>query len=220
MIIVLLGPPGAGKGTQAKQIQDRYRVAHISTGDLFRAAQKDNSELGRSVKQYLESGQLVPDEVTTAMVAKRVEQPDCMNGFMLDGFPRTLPQAAALDKMLIGIGRKLDAVAYFDVTEATAVERLGGRVSCAKCGAGYHEKFMAPRVAGKCDKCGGELRKRADDSAETIRERLAVYERQTSALIDEYDRRGLLCRVDANRTPEDVTTAVLGALDKIALEAR
>ncbi len=214
MIIVLLGPPGAGKGTQAKQIQARYNVAHISTGDLFRAALGENSDLGRKVKSYLESGQLVPDDVTCAMVAQRVAKPDCARGFMLDGFPRTLVQAGALDKLLASLKLKLDAVLYFDVTEATAIERLGGRLTC-KCGAGYHIKYMPPKKASTCDKCGAKLVQRADDMPDTIRERLRVYEKQTAALIEEYKRRKLLRRIDANVAPEAVTAGVVVELDKL-----
>ncbi len=214
MIIVLLGPPGAGKGTQAKEIQARYGVAHVSTGDLFRAALKEDSDLGRTVKGYLESGGLVPDDVTCAMVAQRIGRSDCAKGFMLDGFPRTVGQAQALDVLLGSRGLRLDAVAYFDVTEATAVERLGGRLTC-RCGAGYHAKYMPPKEAGKCDRCGAALTQRTDDLPETIRKRLRVYEEQTAALIEEYGRRGLLRRVDANAAPEAVTAAVFAALDSL-----
>lgn len=214
MIIVLLGPPGAGKGTQAKQIQARYNIAHVSTGDLFRAAVGQDSDLGRKVKGFLTSGQLVPDDVTCAMVAQRVSSPDCAKGFMLDGFPRSTGQAAALDKMLASLKLKLDAVVYFDVTEATAVERLGGRLTC-KCGAGYHVKYMPPKKASVCDKCGAALVQRADDMPETIRERLRVYDKQTASLIEEYKRRKLLRRVDANIAPDAVTVAVTAELDKL-----
>ena len=148
MIIVLLGPPGAGKGTQAKRIQEGYHLVHISTGDLFREALEEDGELGRSVKEYLDSGRLVPDELTSAVVAKRIERPDCADGVMLDGYPRTPLQASALDEMLAKRGTELDLVLYFDVTERTAVERLGGRLICRECGFGYHVKHMPPRESG------------------------------------------------------------------------
>ena len=218
MILVLLGPPGAGKGTQAKKIETKYGTPHISTGDLFRAALKDDRELGRSVKDYLESGQLVPDEVTTAVLAKRLAQPDCAGGAMLDGFPRTLGQVEALDRLLADQSRNLDAVFYFDVTDETAVERLSGRRMCKKCGANYHLKFMPPRDPEKCEKCGGDLYRRTDDRPETIRERLKVYANQTAALVEEYERRGILKRIDANGAPEGIAEAVNDVLCPIAVE--
>lgn len=220
MNLVLLGPPGAGKGTQAKKIQERYGLPHVSTGDLFRAALANKTALGLQVKKYLDSGQLVPDELTTAMVAERVAQPDCARGVMLDGYPRTVGQGQALDALLAKDVRKLDGVLYFDVTEQTAVERLSGRRMCKGCGAGYHEKYMPPAKAGVCDKCNGALYQRADDKAETIRERLKVYERQTEALVGEYRGRRLLISVDANRSPEEVTAAVLTALEKLSGSGR
>lgn len=216
MILVLLGPPGAGKGTQANRITADYGTPHISTGDLFRDALKENSELGQSVKGYLESGQLVPDEVTTAVLAKRMAHPDCAKGATLDGFPRTLGQAHALDRLLAEQDRNLDAVLYFDVTDETAVERLGGRRMCRQCGANYHLKFMPPRDPETCDQCGGELYQRADDCRETIRRRLKVYAEQTEALVGEYQRRGLLKRIDANGAPNDVAAAVAETLRSIA----
>lgn len=216
MIIVLLGPPGAGKGTQAARIGERYGVAHVSTGDLFRAALEDESELGRSVKEYLDSGRLVPDEVTSAMVARRINDGDCAAGFMLDGYPRTPVQAEDLGGMLSARGRRLDVVLLFDVSEATAVERLGGRRMCGGCGAGYHVKFMPPRVADVCDVCGAALRRRADDRPETIRDRLKVYAAQTRALVAVYAAQGLLRRVDANDSPESVAAAVYAVLADVA----
>lgn len=216
MIIVLLGPPGAGKGTQAEQIKKRYGIAHVSTGDMFRAATKQESELGKTVRGYLESGKLVPDEVTSRVVADRLSKPDCAEGVMLDGYPRTVGQAVALDEILKAKGATLDAVVYFDVTEETAVERLSGRLTCPTCGAGFHRKYMPPKKADICDKCGATLIQRADDKEETIRGRLKVYTSQTEALVSEYDRRGLLRRIDANVAPETVTKAVFKVLDAVS----
>jgi len=218
--LVLLGPPGAGKGTQAKKIQERYGLTHVSTGDLFRAALANQTALGRQVKKYLDSGQLVPDELTTAMVAERIAQPDCAGGVMFDGYPRTVGQAKALDGLLLKAGKKLDGVMYFDVTEETAIERLSGRRICKGCSAGYHVKYMPPAKPGVCDRCAGELYQRSDDKAETIRERLSVYGRQTEALIGEYRARRLLITVDANRAPDEVTAAVLKALEKLSGSGR
>ena len=216
MIIVLLGPPGAGKGTQARKMQARYNLAHISTGDLFREAMAEESELGHLVKNYLDSGQLVPDEVTSDMVAERIRRPDCRNGVMLDGYPRTLNQVNALDAMLDERDLSLDVVLYFDVSEETAVERLSGRLLCRECGSGYHVKHMPPANPEQCDQCGGKLYQRADDRPETIRHRLKVYADETHMLIEEYDRRGILRRIDANSGPDEVAAAAAAVLDLLA----
>lgn len=213
--MILLGPPGAGKGTQAARIRSRYALPHISTGDLFRAATAEHSELGHRVKGCLDAGQLVPDKVTSEMVAQRIEQPDCRGGFMLDGFPRTMGQVSALDEILAERNLKLDVVLFFGVTDDTAVERLSGRLLCERCGAGFHKKHMPPKQEGVCDKCGGPLVQRADDMPETIKERLRVYDAQTSALVREYDCRGLLRRVDANETPRAVAAAVVDVLESV-----
>ena len=187
---------------------------------MFRAAMAQDGDLGRSVKKVLESGQLVSDEVTSAVVAQRIEQPDCRSGFMLDGYPRTPGQASALDEILRKRGLELDAVLYFDVSDETAIDRLGGRLTCEKCGANYHVRNMPPREKGRCDRCGGALRQRADDSPETMRERLAVYARQTSALVEEYARRGLLQRIDANRDVEEVDASVTPILEELSAGSR
>jgi len=214
-MIVLLGPPGAGKGTQAERIQARFKVPHISTGDLFRAALKEETELGRTAKRYLDAGRLVPDEVTIAMLSGRIDKADCNDGAMLDGFPRTFGQVAALDDLLQKRNKQLDAVLYFDVTGDTVVERLSGRRMCKGCGAGYHIKYMPPSTPDRCDRCGEELYRRADDMPETIRERLKVYAEETRALVEEYDHRGLLKRIDANGAPGEVESAVMTILTSL-----
>jgi adenylate kinase len=193
MNVILLGPPGSGKGTQAKRIEQAHGIPQLSTGDMLRAATASGSELGLCVKSVMDSGQLVPDGIIVDMIADRIGQPDCRNGFILDGFPRTLPQAQALDEMLAQHGLGLDHVIQFEVDEAALVARLAGRFNCQHCGASYHERDTRPKVEGVCDVCGAcEFVCRADDRPETIKERLEVYHRQTAPILPYYRARGTL----------------------------
>ncbi len=194
MNVILLGPPGSGKGTQAKRIEQNHRsITQLGTGDMLRAATLSGNDLGFRVKSIMESGQLVPDDIIIDMIADRIGQPDCRNGFILDGFPRTLAQAQALDEMLAQHGRQLDHVIEFDVDENALVDRLAGRVTCQQCGASYHERANRPKVDGVCDACGGcEFICRADDRPETVRARLDVYHRQTAPILPYYRERGIL----------------------------
>ncbi len=217
--MILLGAPGSGKGTQAETITARYDIPHISTGDLFRAALEEESQLGRAVREYIESGRLVPDHVTSELVGARIARSDCRNGFTLDGFPRTHGQVVALDNLLQEFDLRLDAVLYFDLSEETAVERLAGRRICGDCGANYHVRNIPSREPGRCDACGGRLVQRSDDKPETARKRLEVYAQQTQALVTKYERRGLLRRIDADRGPEEVATAVLRVLDELSVRS-
>jgi adenylate kinase len=186
MNIILLGPPGAGKGTQAKMLIDKYQIPQISTGDILRAAVKEGTSLGKEAKSYMDKGELVPDSVVIGIVEERIQEPDCAKGYMLDGFPRTVPQAEALDGMLSNLNAEIDHVVSIEVANEELVKRLTGRRTCRECGAGYHVMFDPPKVEGVCDKCGGELYQRDDDNEETVRSRLNVYESQTLPLIDYY----------------------------------
>jgi adenylate kinase len=210
--LVFLGPPGAGKGTQAKVVGQECAAAHISTGDILRDNVARQTALGGKAKGYMDSGALVPDQLVVEMVSDRLSRGDCAGGFVLDGFPRTIAQAEALEKELSAKGRKLDRVVYFRVDDEQVVKRLSGRRMCRGCGANYHVEYMPSVVVGRCDKCGGELYQRDDDRAETIRQRLQVYYGQTADLIRYYRDRKLLAEVDASLSPADVTDAVRAAL--------
>ncbi|MDA1324130.1 MAG: adenylate kinase [Proteobacteria bacterium] len=209
MKLILLGPPGAGKGTQAQELERRHHLIQLSTGDMLRATIASGSELGKEVKGIVESGALVPDEIMIRMISERIAQPDCNNGFILDGFPRTTAQAEALDKMLSEKGLKLDHVIEMSVDADVLAHRIGGRYSCAKCGAGYHDEFQKPGVDGLCDHCGSqEFSRRADDKPETVKARLEAYEKQTAPLLPYYRERGQLRSVDAMASIEDVTQEI------------
>ncbi len=196
--LVLLGPPGAGKGTQARMLQDAFGLVQLSTGDLLRAAVTAGTEAGRQAKAVMEAGDLVSDEIVIAILRDRLSEPDCANGVILDGFPRTTVQAEALDGLMADLGAGIRAAISLEVDDAAMVTRISGRFTCAGCGEGYHDTFKAPAVEGVCDKCGGtEMTRRADDNAETVESRLRAYHAQTAPLIDYYDARGVLVRVDA-----------------------
>ena len=196
MNIILLGPPGAGKGTQAKMLVEECRIPQISTGDILRAAVKEGSPLGKEAKACMDKGELVPDSVVIGLVEERIQQPDCAKGYMLDGFPRTVPQAEALDGMLKNLSSQIDHVVSIEVANEELVGRLTGRRTCRDCGAGFHVMFDPPEKEGVCDKCGGELYQRDDDNVETVTSRLEVYESQTKPLIDYYTAQGKIRPID------------------------
>lgn len=213
MKIILMGPPGAGKGTQAEKLVELYQIPHISTGDMFRKAQKDGTELGLKAKSYMDQGQLVPDEVTVGIVKERLSEADCKEGFLLDGFPRTVQQADALDTILAELNMALDCVVNIEVDKAFLVDRLTGRRVCRACGATYHIANKAPKVEGVCDKCGGELYQRGDDTIETVSNRLDVYAAQTAPLIDYYKSKGIMSSIDGSKSMEEVLADIRSALE-------
>ena len=214
--VVLLGPPGAGKGTQAKLLQDLYGAVQISTGDILRKAVADQTPLGQQAEGFIKSGALVPDSVIVNLVGERLKEPDCAKGFLLDGFPRTIPQAESLDEMLRQAGQNLNCVLSVQVPEAVIVERLAGRRTCRQCGAMCHVVFNPPKVAGVCDRCGGELYQRDDDKEQTIANRLEVYEKQTAPLVDYYRERGLLRSIDGVGEIDEIRARVIEALGDLA----
>ena len=217
MRLVLLGPPGAGKGTQAARLKERYGLAHLSTGDMLREAVAAGTEVGKEAEGIMAKGQLVPDELINRVVAERIVKPDCAEGFILDGFPRTIAQAEALDALLAERSLKLDAVLELEVDDEALVDRIAGRYACAKCGALYHDSAKPPAVPGKCDACGGtEFVRRADDKPETVRARLRAYHDQTAPLLPYYRDKGLLVTVDGMADIDDVSEEIARRLEGAA----
>ena len=216
MNIILLGPPGAGKGTQAQRLEDSRGLVQLSTGDMLRAAVASGSILGQEAKKVMEAGQLMPDDLMVAMISERIAQPDCKNGFILDGFPRTTPQAEALDAMLAEKGIALNGVIEMQVDEEALVARIVGRYSCANCGAGYHDSFQKPKTEGVCDKCGHrEFKRRKDDNEETVRARLEAYHAQTAPILPYYREKGILKTVDGMAPIDSVTSQIQAVLDDL-----
>lgn len=208
----MLGAPGAGKGTQAKMIADKYGVPHVSTGDIFRANIKEGTKLGKEAKTYMDKGLLVPDELTVKILLDRVAKDDCKNGYVLDGFPRTIPQAEVLDKALAELGDAIDYAIDVDVPDENIVNRMSGRRACLACGATYHMEHIPPKQEGICDRCGKELVLRDDDKPETVKKRLGVYHEQTQPLIDFYTEKGILKTVDGTVDMKDVFAAITAIL--------
>ena len=213
MKIIMLGAPGAGKGTQAKMIAEKFSIPHISTGDIFRANIKNGTELGKKAKEYMDKGQLVPDELTVEILLDRVANEDCKNGYVLDGFPRTIPQADVLDKELTKLGDKVDFAINVDVPDENIVRRMSGRRACLKCGATYHIEHIPPKKEGICDTCGSELVQRDDDKPETVQNRLSVYHEQTQPLIDYYNKKNILKSVDGTKDMQEVFSDIVNILN-------
>ncbi len=214
MKIIMLGAPGAGKGTQAKMIADKYSIPHVSTGDIFRANIKNGTALGMEAKKYMDQGQLVPDELTVKILLDRVAQEDCKNGYVLDGFPRTIPQAEVLDKALTELGDSIDYAINVDVPDENIINRMSGRRACVACGATYHIVHIPTKVEGICDRCGAELILRDDDKPETVKKRLDVYHTQTQPLIDYYTAKGVLREVDGTKDMKDVFADIVKLLEQ------
>ena len=212
MKIIMLGAPGAGKGTQAMKIAEKYQIPHISTGDIFRANIKEGTELGKKAKSYMDQGQLVPDELTLELIMDRFQNPDCANGYVLDGFPRTIPQAEALTEALAKKGETIDYAINVEVPDENIINRMGGRRACLACGSTYHIVYAPTRVEGICDRCGEKLVLRDDDKPETVKNRLNVYHNQTQPLIEYYIRQGKLAEVDGTQSMEDVFNAIVKIL--------
>ena len=214
MNLYLLGLPGAGKGTQASRIQEALDIPHISTGEMFRAAMKNETPLGKKAKSFMDAGDLVPDEVTNGIVAERLDQDDTTDGFLLDGFPRTIPQAEVLEQILSDQDRQLDAAIYIKVDKSILMERLTGRFICSNCGETYHKLYNSPQEDGVCDVCGGtEFHQRDDDKPETVKKRIEVNEEQTNALVDFYQEKGILRIIDGQQAPDDVFADIQQILD-------
>ncbi|MBO5341321.1 MAG: adenylate kinase [Lachnospiraceae bacterium] len=214
MKIIMLGAPGAGKGTQAKMIADKYTIPHISTGDIFRANIKNGTALGMEAKGYMDQGKLVPDELTVKILLDRVAQDDCKNGYVLDGFPRTIPQAEVLDKALTELNDKIDFAINVDVPDENIIRRMSGRRACLSCGSTYHIEHVPPKKEGICDRCGSELILRDDDKEETVKNRLTVYHEQTQPLIDFYTAKGVLKDVDGTQDMQVVFDNIIACLEQ------
>lgn len=211
---ILLGPPGAGKGTQAVKIVEKYNIPHISTGDIFRENIKNQTELGKRAKAYMDRGELVPDELVVEIATDRLTKDDCKNGFLLDGFPRTIFQAEKLDEFLTQRGEKLDKVINIDVEKDALVKRITGRRVCKSCGASYHVVNIPPKKDDICDLCSGELIQRADDTEETVLNRIDVYNKQTKPLVDYYDKAGVIINIDGNKDLDDVLADIIKGLEQ------
>lgn len=214
MLVILLGPPGAGKGTQAEHMVEKYKLTHISTGNILRSSVKRGTDLGKKAREFMDKGELVPDDVVVGIVKERLQEPDCTSGALLDGFPRTVVQAHSLEEVLNNNDMKINAVLYIDVKEEELVSRLTGRRVCRECGATYHLKFHSPQVRNVCDQCGGELYQRDDDSLATVRQRIDVYRNQTEPLIEFYREKGMCYLINGNQEISQVFEAINKALEQ------